>query len=108
MRRGTVVWVNLEDAHPPELGKTRPAVIVSNSEQNSALDSVVVVPLSSRAPAIWPLRLAVSPIGKLARSFAITPGIRQVANRRLMRVEGVVSEVVMEELAQALAADLGD
>ncbi|MEO7086804.1 MAG: type II toxin-antitoxin system PemK/MazF family toxin [Gemmatimonadaceae bacterium] len=108
MRRGTAVWVNLEDAHPPELGKTRPAVIVSNTEQNSALDSVVVIPLSSRAPAIWPLRLAVSPIGKLARSFAITPGIRQVASRRLMRAEGVVSDVVMDELSEALAAYLGD
>ncbi|CAN5399057.1 hypothetical protein BH09GEM1_BH09GEM1_28050 [soil metagenome] len=83
-------------------------MIVSNTEQNSALDSVVVVPLSSRAPAIWPLRLAVSPIGKLARSFAVTPGIRQIANRRLMRVEGVVSEDMMEELAGALAAYLGD
>ena len=108
VRRGTVVWVNFEDAHPPELGKTRPAVIVSNTEQNSALDSVVVIPLSSRAPVIWPLRLAVSPIGKLAQSYAVTPGIRQVANRRIMRVEGVVSDDVMEELGEALAAYLGD
>ncbi len=26
MRRGTVVWINLEDASPPELSKTRPAL----------------------------------------------------------------------------------
>ncbi|KAB2647661.1 MAG: type II toxin-antitoxin system PemK/MazF family toxin [Verrucomicrobia bacterium] len=31
MKRGTVVWVNLSDAHPPEMGKLRPAVILSNS-----------------------------------------------------------------------------
>ena len=73
-----------------------------------SLDSMVVIPLSSRAPVIWPLRLAVSPIGKLAQSYAVTPGIRQVANRRLMRVEGVASDDVMEELGEALAAYLGD
>ncbi len=108
MKRGTVVWVNLEDAHAPEFGKTRPAVVVSNTEQNSLLDSVVVVPLSSRAPAIWPLRLAMPAVGKLKRSFAITPGIRQVANRRLMRAEGVVPQAVMDDLSAALAAYLGD
>lgn len=108
MKRGTVVWVNLEDAHPPEFGKTRPAVLVSNTEQNNVLDSVVVVPLSSRAPAIWPLRFAMPAVGKLARSFAITPGIRQVANRRLMRAEGVVSQQVMDELTAAIDAYLRD
>lgn len=108
VRRGTVIWVNLEDAHPPELGKTRPAVIISNTEQNGALASVIVVPLSSRAPAIWPLRLAIPAIGKLKRSFAITPGIRQVANARLLRAEGVVPAVVMDQLSEALEAYLSD
>jgi mRNA-degrading endonuclease toxin of MazEF toxin-antitoxin module len=46
MIRGMVVWVDLTDATPPEMGKKRPAVIVSNSEQNLSLDSVVAVPLS--------------------------------------------------------------
>ena len=39
LMRGTLLWVNLEDAHPPEMGKTRPAIVVSNSEQNDALRS---------------------------------------------------------------------
>ncbi len=108
MRRGTVIWVNLEDARPPELGKTRPAVIVSNTGSNSALATVVVVPLSSRAPAIWPFRVAVPAIGKLKRSFAITPGIRQVANGRLLRTEGVVPQLVMDELTAAIEAYLRD
>ena len=37
MNRGTVVWVDLSDAHPPEMGKQRPAVVVSNSTQNTVL-----------------------------------------------------------------------
>jgi mRNA-degrading endonuclease toxin of MazEF toxin-antitoxin module len=59
MIRGVVVCVDLTNALPPEMGKRRPAVIVSNSVQNVALDSVVAVPLSSRAPEIPPLRIKV-------------------------------------------------
>ena len=108
MKRGTVVWVNLEDAHPPERGKTRPAVVVSNTEHNASLPSVVVVPLSSRAPAIWPLRLAIPPIGKLKRSFAVTPGVRQVAQTRLLRSEGLLPTHVLDALSDALEAYLRD
>ena len=27
MKRGTIVWINLEDIAPPELGKTRPGIL---------------------------------------------------------------------------------
>jgi mRNA-degrading endonuclease toxin of MazEF toxin-antitoxin module len=108
VKRGTVVWVDLEDATPPELGKTRPAVVVSNTEHNAVLDSMVVIPLSSRAPEIWPLRLALPAVGKLGRSFAVTPGIRQVSRRRLLRDVGVVSPDTMDALLAALNAYLSD
>ena len=50
MIRGSIHWVNLEDTHPPELGKTRPALVLSNTEQNAVLSTVVVVPISTRPP----------------------------------------------------------
>lgn len=108
MRRGSIVWVNLEDADPPEMGKTRPAVVVSNSEQNGVLGTVVVVPLSSRPPEIWPLRLELGASGKRKRSFAIVPGIRQVAKRRLLDSIGSAPDRFMLELTRALAAYLGE
>ncbi len=108
MRRGTVVWVNLEDAHPPEMGKTRAAVLVSNAQQNEVLTSVVIVPLSSRAPAIWPLRVEVPATETLQRSYAVVPGIRQVAKTRLLHAEGVLPALVLERLSEAVAAYLSD
>jgi mRNA-degrading endonuclease toxin of MazEF toxin-antitoxin module len=108
MRRGTVAWVDLQDAHPPELGKMRPAIVVSNTEQNEVLDSVVVVPMSTRAPAIWPLRLSAPPVGKVKNSYAVCPGIRQVAKRRLVRQEGIAPQEFMDGLADALEAYLDD
>jgi mRNA-degrading endonuclease toxin of MazEF toxin-antitoxin module len=106
--RGSVHWVDLEDATPPELGKTRPAVIVSNSEQNAVLDTVVVVPLSTRAPPIWPLRIELPASGKRKRSFAVVPGIRQVDKRRLVGSLGTAPERFLDELTRAVFAYLGD
>lgn len=107
MKRGTLCWVNLEPASPPEFGKTRPALVVSNSDQNAVLRTVVVVPLSSQAPQIWPLRLKIGlPKGK--ESFVVLPGIRQVSKTRLFETIGQASNEFMTMLDEALDAYLKD
>jgi mRNA-degrading endonuclease toxin of MazEF toxin-antitoxin module len=95
MKRGTVVWVDLSDTTPPEMGKVRPSIVVSGTVHNQVLNTVVVVPTSSIAPEIRPLRLAV---GKFAgkESFAVIPGIRQVRKGRL---RGALGELSAENLA---------
>ncbi len=40
------------------MGKVRPGVVVSGTAHNEILNTVVVVPTSSLAPEIWPLRLS--------------------------------------------------
>lgn len=105
--RGTVVWVDLADARPPELGKQRPGVVVSNTQQNAVLETVVIVPLSSRPPDIWPLRVPVGP-PRLKPSFAVIPGIRQVSKRRLLSQGGRLSTSDLEAVDEALRAYLSD
>ncbi len=107
MKRGSVVWVNLTDTFPPEMGKTRPGIIMSNTSQNEFLQTVVVIPLSSRAPEIWPLRVGVA-LGTKKPSFAIIPGLRQVSKARLREIIGLASEETMESLLDATAAYLND
>ena len=107
MKRGSLVWVNLTDAFPPEMGKTRPGIILSNTDQNEILETVVIVPLSSRAPEIWPLRLRVT-VGTKKPSFAVIPGLRQVSKTRLHEIIGVASEEVLGSLSDAVAAYLSD
>jgi mRNA interferase MazF len=100
-----LVWVNLEPATPPEFGKTRPAVIVSNSVQNQILDTVVVIPLSTQPGAIWPLRLPLElPAAKT--SFAVLPGIRQVHKARLQETIAQASDAFIRTLDEALLAYL--
>lgn len=106
MNRGSIYWINLEPSHPPEFGKVRPCLIVSNSEQNMLLSSLVVVPLSSKAPEIWPLRLKLS-VNKKS-SYAVIPGIRQVSKQRLLDKIAVLSKDDLAKLQEALELYLND
>lgn len=90
------------------MGKTRPAVVLSSSEQNALLDTVVVVPLSPLAPAIWPLRIELAASGKRKRSFAVVPGIRPIDKRRVTGSLGRAPDSFMSELTRAVAAYLGE
>jgi mRNA-degrading endonuclease toxin of MazEF toxin-antitoxin module len=105
MKRGTVVWVDLSDSSPPEMGKVRPGIIVSGTAHNEVLSTVVVVPTSSLAPEIWPLRLAVGLVaGK--ESYAVVPGIRQVRKGRLRGELGQLSSERLSALDECLNASL--
>jgi len=108
MKRGSLFWVNLEPSSPPEFGKVLPAVVISNSAQNMLLPSVVVLPLSSKQPEIWPLRIKLKIPGKKKASYAITAGIRQVSKARLYKAIGEVTPESLSALDKALNAYLSD
>ena len=105
--RGSLFWINLGATSPPEFGKTRPGLIVSSTAHNEALDSVVVVPLSTIGDEIWPLRVKTHDVrGRTA--FAVLPGIRQVSKARLAGFIGVASSPCLQRLDAAMALYLGD
>jgi mRNA-degrading endonuclease toxin of MazEF toxin-antitoxin module len=107
MKRGGIYGVNLGPSQPPEFGKTRPALVVSSSVHNEILNSVVVIPLSSSPGEIWPLRLQVPGFpGK--ESFAVLPGLRQVAKQRLVESITLAQPDWMRRLDEALALYLGE
>jgi mRNA interferase MazF len=108
MNRGAIVWVNLEDGQPPEFGKTRPAVILSNDESNRLLPTVVMIPLSSRPPEIWPLRIRLPELRGLKESFAVVPGIRQISKERILEHIADAPADSLESLQAACFAYLSD
>ncbi len=109
MKRGTIYWVNLEPTHPPEFGKMRPGLVISNTEHNIRLPTVVILPISSQAPEIWPLRLKLKmPEGGGKDSFVVIPGIRQVSKTRLHEIIGLVSSTVLIKIDEAVKAYLAD
>lgn len=107
MKRGSIYWVNLEEVSPPEFGKVRPGLIVSNSVQNFTLPSVVIIPISSQPPDIWPLRCEIDIPDKKA-SFAVIPGIRQVSKSKLQKLIYSLTESEMKTINEALEMYLND
>lgn len=107
MKRGSIYWVSLEPSEPPEFGKLRPCIVVSGTSQNLVLSTVVVVPLSTQEPEIWPLRVAVK-IPKIKTSFAVVPGIRQVSKMRFKEQIGSLNSSQLRSLDEALQLYLSD
>ena len=107
MNRGTVCWINFEPSTPPEFGKIRPAVVISNSEQNRLLPTVVVIPVSSRPPQLWPLRVGIIVKPKV-KSFAVIPGIRQVHKLRIKSTLKLLTTEEILNIEEALRVYLGE
>lgn len=105
VKRGTVVWIDLSDASPPEMGKVRPGIIISGTAHNEILNTVVVVPTSSQPPEISPLRIGIGQFsGK--QTYAVIPGIRQVRKGRLRGILGELSDEKLSELTGCVDAYL--
>ena len=48
LNRGDIVLVNFNPAKGGEIGKLRPAIVLSQKEDNEILDTIIVIPLSTQ------------------------------------------------------------
>lgn len=95
------VWiVRFEPVLGAEIGKTRPAVIISPNETNKALRTVVVAPLAS-VRRTWPTRLPVR-VSKVSGDAALDQ-IRAVDKQRLAKRVGALSEAEVKAMLERLA-----
>ncbi len=78
--RGEVYWVNLDPTIGTEIKKTRPALVVSPDDLNTALPRVIIAPLTSQGQPLG-CRPEVLFAGKPAR--ILLDQIRSVDKRRL-------------------------
>jgi len=89
LRRGDIWWMNLDPTQGSEIGKTRPAVVITADALNRARRTVVIVPLST-GPAPRP-PIVVSTPSAGPNSVAVCDQLRAVDKRRLMRSSGRLS-----------------
>lgn len=108
--RGSLVLVNLNpQKRAEEIGKTRPAVIVSDSELNEVLDLVAVIPLTTNLiDDAEPLRIRLKPRNALKQeSDAMVEQLRSVAKSRIGECIGNITPLEMEKIEEGLKAMLG-
>lgn len=99
------VWlVALEPTQGAEIGKTRPAVVISPDDANKHLRTVIVSPLTSRRRN-WPTRVPV--VFARTRGDVALDQMRAVDKGRLMKRLGALKpaerEGVLDVLAQIFA-----
>jgi mRNA interferase MazF len=105
LKRGDVVWVNLDPTVGGEIRKRRPCVVISLSVLNENRLNVVVVPLSTAITARPPLVVTVASAG--AGSNARIDQIRAVDKSRILNVAGALSRADMAQVEQGLRTVLG-
>ena len=106
MRRSEIWLVALEPTVGAEMGKTRPVVIVSD-ETVGILLLEVIVPITDwkerYSERNWMVRLEPGRENGLAKlSAADTFQVRSVSQQRFVRQLGVLSDLIMAEISEAL------
>ena len=86
--------------------KTRPAVVVSASEMNAALDTVVVCPLTTKLHPGWRSRVQITTVGK--RSEIAVDQIRTISKRRIIRRLGKITAKSAVELQRTISEMYGE
>jgi len=114
MRRGSIHLVDLSPARGSEANKRRPAIIVSNDGANATAARlgrgvITVVPVTSNIEHVYPFQalLPASDTGLDRASKAQAEQVRSVAIERVGARIGVVPDVIMLEVDEALRLHLG-
>lgn len=88
MKRGDIWMINLDPTVGSEIKKSRPCVVVSPSELNDHLRTVIVAPMTSKGFAA-PFRVAVSHGG--TKGLILLDQLRTVDKTRMSKRMGAVS-----------------
>lgn len=102
IERGDVFWARLDPTVGFELQKTRPVVVLSINPLNKARKTVVVVPLSTSAPAIEFLNVALK-----GGSVARCEHMRAIDKTRLADRIGSISDNDMAKIEEGISRILG-
>jgi mRNA interferase MazF len=102
IERGDVFWARLDPTVGSELQKTRPVVVLSINPLNKVRKTVVVVPLSTSAPAIEFLNVALK-----GGSVARCEHVRAIDKNRLADRIGSISDADMAKIEGGVSRILG-
>lgn len=110
IRRGTIYWVQLDPTLGSEIKKTRPALIVSNDQNNQASPLVTVVPITSNTKIFGDFEVSLkSGDGGLKKHGKLKANqVRTIDKKRLIDgpIGSTLSDNLMEQINNALKIHL--
>jgi mRNA interferase MazF len=108
-KHGEIWLVALDPIVGSEVGKTRPALVISNDRNNQFSDTVTLIPITSKAEKLYPFEVYLpSHETHLAHdSKAKANQIRTVDKRRLLKFLTKLSLEKLVEVERAILIHLG-
>ena len=95
-KKGDIVVVNLNPKKGHEVGKIRPAVVISNDDENEILDTLILMPLSTDLiDDMEPYRMRIPKRGDLKQDSDIL--INQIRTLSKQRVGQKIAAVTEDE-----------
>ncbi|WP_200414833.1 type II toxin-antitoxin system PemK/MazF family toxin [Arcobacter sp. FWKO B] len=110
LNRGDIVVVNLYPKKGDEVGKIRPAVIISGNDENTILDTVVLMPLSTDLiDDMLPYRVRIPKRDNLKEdSDILINQIRSLSKTRIKEKIGVLSRLEYDLVIQSLCLNFNN
>lgn len=103
IKRGDICLVNFNSSKGKEIGKIRPAVVLSKTEDNQILDTVVVLPISSQlVDDALPYRVYLPLRDGLEKdSNVCIYEVRALSKKRIIQIVSQVPSLEMENIEQS-------
>ncbi len=106
MKRYEIWWTKLDPTQGSEIGKTRPAVIVSLDALNLRLDTITVCPVTSSIHPQWRSRIQITCTGK--PSEIAVDQIRTISKSRLTKKLGTLKSGEVTALRRLITEMYGE
>ena len=102
-KRGDIVTINLNPKKGHEVGKIRPAVIVSDDDANKILDTLILLPLSTDLlDEMEPYRIRIPKRDKLKKDSDIL--INQIRTLSKQRVGEKIAKLTPDEYQSVVSS----
>lgn len=104
LNRGDIVGINLNPKKGDEIGKVRPCIILSGDDENSILDTIIVVPLSTHLlDDMLPFRMRLRKRDNLKKdSDILINHIRTISSKRVTSHIGKITEEEYQKIIENL------
>jgi mRNA interferase MazF len=109
IRRGEVYWVKLDPIEGSEIGKTRPAVVISNNINNEFAETITIIPVTSNVGKVYPFEVLMKKgIANVSTDSKVKANqIRTVDKNRLKELIGIIPDEILKDVEKAVKIHLG-
>ncbi|MCK4618261.1 type II toxin-antitoxin system PemK/MazF family toxin [Candidatus Aerophobetes bacterium] len=108
-KRGQIWFVSLDPVVGHEMGKKRPALVVSNDRNNEFTETVTILPITSKTEKVYPFEVfLLKEETHLPKDLKVKCNqVRTVDKKRLVNFMGTLSSERLKDIEQALLIHLG-